>query len=95
MIIRTVQFTLLFVSAGLFSCNRSISERIYPEELQEHVRFLSSDELKGRMTGTEGDSLAAVYIRDRLLKAGLEPLAGDGFQSFEVSDRVTAGKGIF
>lgn len=95
MIIRTVQFTLLFVSAGLFSCNRSISERIYPEELQEHVRFLSSDELKGRMTGTEGDSLAAVYIRNELQKAGLEPLAGDGFQRFEVSDRVTAGERNF
>lgn len=88
-------FTLLFALAGLFSCNRSISEKIFPEELQEHVRFLSSDELKGRMTGSEGDSLAAGYIRDRLQKAGLEPLTGDGFQRFEVSDRVTAGERNF
>ena len=47
------------------------------------------------MTGTEGDSLAAVYIRDRLLEAGLEAMTPDGFQPFEVSDMVTAGERNF
>ena len=63
-------------------------------ELQEHIKYLSSDSLKGRQTGTDGDSLAAVYIRDELSSAGLEPLSGDGFQRYEVTDKVVPGKGI-
>jgi hypothetical protein len=93
--IRTFQFAILLAAIAAWSCNSSISKNIYPKELEDHVRFLSSDELKGRMTGTEGDSLAAVYIRDRLQMAGLEPLTGDGFQRFKVSDKVAAGKRNF
>ncbi|MBN2666394.1 MAG: hypothetical protein JXR67_07775, partial [Bacteroidales bacterium] len=89
--IRTIQFTILLAAIAAWSCNSSLSKNIYPKELEDHVRFLSSDELKGRMTGTEGDSLAAVYIRERLQMAGLEPVAGDGFQRFEISDKVIAG----
>ena len=95
MIIRTFQFAILLTAIAAWSCNSGLTRNIYPKELEDHVRFLSSDELKGRMTGTEGDSLAAVYIRDRLQKAGLEPLTGDGFQRFEVSDKVAAGKRNF
>jgi len=93
--IRTFQFAILLAALAAWSCNSSISKNIYPKELEDHVRFLSSDDLKGRMTGTEGDSLAAVYIRDRLQMAGLEPLTGDGFQRFEISDKVIAGERNF
>jgi hypothetical protein len=93
--IRTLLFTIILTAFAAWSCNSSISRNIYPHELEDHVRFLSSDELKGRMTGTEGDSLAALYIRDRLQMAGLEPLTGDGFQRFGVSDKVAAGKRNF
>ena len=95
MTIRTFQFAILLAAIAAWSCNSSLTRNIHPKELEDHVRFLSSDELKGRMTGTEGDSLAAVYIRDRLQTAGLEPLTGDGFQRFEVSDKVAAGKRNF
>lgn len=95
MAIRTLLFTIILTAFAAWSCNSSISRNIYPHELEDHVRFLSSDELKGRMTGTEGDSLAALYIRDRLQMAGLEPLTGDGFQRFGVSDKVAAGKRNF
>ena len=92
---RTVQFAFILAALAISACDSSISRKIYPKELQEHVSFLSSDELKGRMTGTEGDSLAAVYIRDRLLEAGLEAMTHDGFQPIEVSDLVTAGERTF
>ena len=95
MAIRTLLFAIILTAFAAWSCNSSISRNIYPNELEDHVRFLSSDELKGRMTGSEGDSLAAVFIRDRLQMAGLEPLSGDGFQRFEVSDKVTSGKRNF
>ncbi len=50
--------------------------------LEEYLRYLASDELMGRMTGTEGNNQAAQYIADHFQKAGLKTLEGakDYFQ---------------
>jgi hypothetical protein len=62
------------------------------KELQSHIRYLASDSLKGRFTGSEGDSLAAEYIKAKLASYGFSPLSGDGFQRFSVTKRIIAGK---
>lgn len=85
----------LFIAATAFSCRNHVTRQIKTGELQDHVRFLASDSLKGRLTGSSGDSLAALYIREQLMMAGLVPLSGDGFQRFEVTDKVTAGSNNF
>jgi aminopeptidase YwaD len=72
------------------SCSR-VKKDITVGELTDHIKYLSSDSLKGRMTGTPGDSLAADYIRARLSEYGLVPLVGDGLQRFKVTDKVIAG----
>lgn len=77
------------------SCTGQVTREITTGELQGHVQYLSSDMLKGRQTGSEGDSLAAVYIRKQFEMAGLVPLEGNGFQEFSVTDRVVAGKSNF
>jgi hypothetical protein len=46
------------------------------EKMLEHVKFLASDELKGRGLGTEELDKAAQYIADQFTEAGLQP-AGD------------------
>lgn len=46
-------------------------------EIEAHVRYLASDELAGRKTGTEGAVLAARHLADVLARSGVEP-AGDG-----------------
>jgi len=74
------------------SCTGQVTREITPGELKDHVKYLSSDSLKGRMTGSSGDSLAAVYIRKQLEKAGLIPLTGNGFQKFSVTDKVVVGE---
>jgi aminopeptidase YwaD len=74
----------------LFSC--SGKREVTVKELRNHVKYLSSDSLKGRFTGSPGDSLAAEYIRKELTSFGLVPLSGDGMQRFEVTKRVVAGK---
>ncbi len=51
-------------------------------ELRDHISYLASDSLGGRETGSEGDSLAAEYIRQELASYGFIPLTGDGFQRF-------------
>jgi aminopeptidase YwaD len=81
---------LLVVLLLLFSC--SGRREITVKELRDHIQYLSSDSLKGRLTGSPGDSLAAGYIRKELLADGLVPLSGDGMQRFEVTKRVIAGK---
>ncbi len=83
---------IIFSSLIVFSCNKSVTRKITQGELQEHIKYLSSDSLRGRKTGTPGDSLAAIYIRDRLAACGLVPLSGDGFQRYGVTDKVTEGE---
>ena len=86
---------IIFSSLIVFSCNNSVTRKITEGELRDHVKYLSSDSLKGRKTGTPGDSLAAIYIRDRLTSCGLVPLSGDGFQRYGVTDKVDEGEKNF
>jgi len=60
------------------------------QQMQEQMRYLASDELKGRFPGTPEDQLAADYIREAFQKAGLTPLADNGFQYFSVVTSVEA-----
>jgi aminopeptidase YwaD len=73
------------------SCSR-IKTDITTRELTDHIKYLSSDSLRGRLTGSPGDSLAAEYIRKNLSAYGLIPLEGDGLQRFKVTEKVFAGK---
>lgn len=61
-------------------------------ELLTHVRYLSSDSLKGRQAGMPGDSLSAEYIKNELISYGLAPLSGDGLQRFKVTSRIVPGE---
>lgn len=61
-------------------------------ELLTHVRYLSSDSLKGRQAGMPGDSLSAEYIKNELVSYGLAPLSGDGLQRFKVTSRIVPGE---
>jgi len=87
-----ILYAFIFTLILLTGCRNEISRDIEPGELRDHVYWLSSDSLKGRLTGTPGDSLAAEYIREKLLAAGLVPLEGDGFQRFTVTGRVLPGE---
>ena len=51
-----------------------------------HIKFLASDELEGRLTGTPGNDQAAEYIAGQFKDAGLSPGGDDGsyFQAFKV-----------
>jgi hypothetical protein len=51
--------------------------------LREWLTYLSSDQLQGRATYSEGLGLAAAYIADRLKESGVKP-AGDNGSYFQV-----------
>ncbi|MFN3195340.1 MAG: M28 family peptidase [Chlorobiota bacterium] len=57
-------------------------------EIREKVRYLSSDELEGRFTGSEGIRLAADFIVSDFENFDLEPL--EGFDEFRVPFEYTS-----
>ena len=54
-------------------------------DLETHVRALTSDEMEGRLTGTQGELLATAYVADAFANIGLTAAGDDGtmFQRFE------------
>jgi aminopeptidase YwaD len=82
---------LIVLIAISFTEDKKKSPEVTAGEMKKHISFLSSDALKGRLTGNEGDSLAAEYIRTELKKAGLMPLYDNGFQRFRITDKIIDG----
>ena len=60
--------------------------------IQERIEFLASDELQGRMTGSEGAKRAAEHIATQFTQLNLKPIGDEAsyFQAFEF----TAGRRI-
>ena len=59
-------------------------EIVSDELLRKHLKFLTSDELEGRLTGSKGEALAANYIEKELTSFGLRPFNNNSFfQNFE------------
>jgi len=81
----------LLIGINLISFSHENKE-ITIEELEQHVGYLASVELGGRLPGTENDRQAAAYIAGEFEKAGIELLGENGFQYFEVVTGVDAGK---
>jgi Zn-dependent M28 family amino/carboxypeptidase len=55
-------------------------DRIRPEVIDAHLRFLSHTLLEGRAPGTRGGTLAMEYIRSQFQRIGLQPVGGAYFQ---------------
>lgn len=75
---------LLLMSVGAFAQ----ANTIVADSLMAHVRFLSSDALKGRATDSEGNAAAAAYVLQRFKGYGLAPAGQEGYrQSFQFYSR--------
>ncbi len=76
---------------------------IRADALRAHMKFLASDLLEGRRTGTRGYDLAAAYVAARLEASGLPPAFGasyyqqvpfrEGVVDFERSELLLRGSG--
>jgi aminopeptidase YwaD len=87
-VIRSCLFIAFFLSTACASAQKLKKEdKLLVENLQTHIVFLSSDQLQGRRTGTEGEKLAANYISARFQAAGLEPKGTENYlQPFVVNE---------
>jgi aminopeptidase YwaD len=70
------------------------SPEITSEELREHVRYLASDALQGRGSGSEGNAAAAAYIERHIKLYGLKPGGASGgyYQPFDFISAVKLGE---
>ncbi|MBI4617810.1 MAG: M20/M25/M40 family metallo-hydrolase [Planctomycetes bacterium] len=61
-------------------------DSITADELVEHIRFLASDELEGRDSGSEGERKAREYAAERFRALALAPAGEEGgwFQPFQI-----------
>ncbi|RMG66589.1 MAG: M28 family peptidase [Calditrichaeota bacterium] len=79
--IRATRLLLAFVL--LIGCQKTGGGEL-PARLQSHVRYLASDELEGRASGTPGAHAAALYIEKELRKAGALPVGESFLQPFQI-----------
>ena len=67
---------------------------VSPENLRTHLRFLASDQMRGRANGSPELDRAASYIADQFAQAGLQPGGADGwYQPFRLVAGLTVGEG--
>ena len=92
--------TLIIVLSGIFIINRSNQDKIDPGaaeimsfEILAHIKYLASDNLKGRLPGTPGSKLAIDYISKHWEAQGVEPAGTKGYkQPFSFINSVSLGK---
>ncbi len=72
-------------------------EKIDPEHIRAHVRYLSLDLLEGRGTGQRGGDIAAEYIGTQFWMYGLKPAGDNGtfFQKVPMVGITTAAETTF
>jgi len=79
------------IGVSLFAGSRAGVQDLDADNYMKHVKFLASEKLKGRGTGTDGLEKAADYIGKQLRTFGLKPLNGGYFQEFQVTVRAELG----
>ena len=71
----------LVAALTVTDAERAVLDRISAHSLEEHLKYVASDELKGRATPSPGLEAAAKYIAAHFQQAGLEPgVNGSYFQ---------------
>ncbi len=82
----------LFLNLALVvSVVQAATYQIKPDKYLAHIKYLSSDELKGRMTGSPELEKAAAYIAHQFHAAGLKPIGGSYLQDFSVTAHTQLG----
>jgi len=92
--------TLIIILSGIFIINLSNQNKIDPGateimsfEILGHIKYLASDNLKGRLPGTPGSKLAINYISKHWEAQGVEPAGTIGYkQSFSFINSVSLGQ---
>ncbi|MCI0705877.1 MAG: M28 family peptidase [Ignavibacteriae bacterium] len=90
-------FSLLLsvsLAIAVASAQPKSNPQVTAKELAAHVKYLASDELEGRRSGTRGAERAAQYVADSFKSYGLKPAGENGtyFQPFDFIAGAELGK---
>src|SRR5215471_15526548 len=86
---------VIVLAAFVTSFAASSTPAIDSDALLDHIKFLASDEMKGRANGSPELERAGEYIAQQFKAAGLQPGGKNGawFQPFELIAGLTVGTG--
>jgi Peptidase family M28/PDZ domain/PA domain len=82
----------IFLLPLLFSCQPKFEEAITIPEIEGHLSYMATEELKGRYPGTPEDAKLADYLAAEFKQAGLELYKGSGIQLFDIVKEIEAGQ---
>jgi aminopeptidase YwaD len=77
----------------LLSCKPRFEPEITTAEIEEHISYLASEELKGRFPGTPEEQLLMDYITGEFRQAGLLLNKRTGIQHFDIITDLETGPG--
>jgi Zn-dependent M28 family amino/carboxypeptidase len=72
------RLSLILLLITIFACKKE-TPYVPENKMEADVKFLSDDKLEGRVTGSEGEKLAADYIAKRFEELGLQPKGNNGY----------------
>jgi len=76
----TVILFLLLLPCLIHAQDTLFSGSFHPDSLKKIVKVLAADSMGGRFSGSPGNTMAASYIEQEFMKAGVVPVAGfDGY----------------
>jgi hypothetical protein len=84
---------LLPLAACDFLSSPDDAEPLSESAVLAHLNYLASDNMYGRLYGTEYELQAAEYIRDKFIDHGLEPGVPGYFQDFDIEIPIPIGAG--
>jgi len=87
-IMRKIVGFLLFL-LPLLSIGQKLkrADKVLIQQIQNHVKYLASDELEGRRAGSAGEQKAVEYIVSQYKAIGLTPMGTDGYvQPFPIDE---------
>lgn len=84
--IQVVIFAAIFIFTAC-SLEKETQTLLDTDQLIEDLRIISSDEMEGRRTGTEGNKKARQYIVRRFEEEGAKPFKGSFTHEFDFTNR--------
>ncbi|MDA8886507.1 M20/M25/M40 family metallo-hydrolase [Bacteroidia bacterium] len=75
-------FLILLVVTISFAQKPHFKEKKTARNVEKHIKYLASDELEGRETGSRGERMSAEYIAEQFSKIGLETKGDEGYYQY-------------
>src|SRR5438552_7101642 len=85
-------FSLFSFALLAFGAARHVPEELDAQHYLAHVKFLASESMRGRATGSPELEKAAAYIAKQFKASGLQPVDGKSYlQAFPVTTNAKMG----